>query len=95
MKRKNIYGEINFISDIRKINERIREDIKRAKTKPRITKLVRRSGYICTLTFSPSFKKKLYGKLLKARKMAEEEYTRTAKLANKKLGRKVYDERWG
>jgi len=94
-KKRNIYGEVNKPSDIRKINEKIRAELKKARTRKKITELVKRSAYLCTLTYSPGFRKKLRGQLLKARKIAKQEYTKTAKLANKKLGAKVYDEHWG
>ena len=95
MTKRNIYGEVNKPSDIRKINIMIRKDLKKARTKPRITELVKRSAYLCTLTYSPGFKKRLKGVVLKARKIAKEEYTKTARLANRKLGAKVYDEKLG
>ena len=95
MNIRRIYGEVNTPRDIVLINQKIRGQIRRAKTKARITELVKRSAYLCTLTYSPGFRKHLAGKIRLARKIAKLEYTKTAKLANKKLGAKVYDEKWG
>ncbi len=43
------------------------------------------SAYLYTLTFSPAWKKKFAGQLLKMRKVAKSEYTKTAKAINKRL----------
>jgi len=94
-KKRRIYGEVNSPTDIVKINQAIRGQIRRARKRARITELVKRSAYLCTLTYSPGFKKKLKGKLARARRIARQEYTKTAKLANQKLGAKIYDEVWG
>ena len=98
-KNKRIYSEVSSPSDITKINRMIRSQLRRVKTKPRITELVKRSAYLCTLTYSPGFRKKLRGKLTKARKTAREEYRKTAKLANQRLRQLhipgKYDEVWG
>jgi len=94
-----IYGSIDKISDIAKINTAIRKEIRKAKSKPTITKLVRRSAYLCSLSHTPAWKKKFYGKIRKVRDKAKEEYTKTARVANqvlKKLGLKgKYDTKWG
>ena len=74
MKRKkvrHIYSEVNSPSDITKINRMIRSQLRRVKTKPRITELVKRSAYLCTLTYSPGFRKKLRGNSLKLAKQPE------------------------
>jgi len=92
---RRIYGEVNTPKDIVLINQKIRGQIRRAKTRARITELVKRSAYLCTLTYSPGFRKRLRGHLLRARRLARQEYTKTARLANKKLGAKIYDEKWG
>ena len=83
--KHHIYGEVNSASDIRAINCHIREQIRRAKRKDRITELVRRSLYLYTLTFSPPWRKKFAGKIRQLRKVAKEEYSKTARAANRRL----------
>lgn len=95
MARKRIYGEVNSANDIRKINSKIRGQIRRARSKPRITELVKRSAYLCTLTYAPGWKKKFGRSIKTVRSVAKAEYRKTAKTANAKIGEKVYDEVWG
>ena len=83
--KHHIYGEVNSASDIRAINCHIREQIRRAKRKDKITELVRRSLYLYTLTFSPAWRKRFAGRLRKLRQVAREEYARTARAANRRL----------
>lgn len=75
-------------SDVTKINKKIRGQVRKAKTRPRLMELKRRSRYLITLTHSPSVKKGLKGKVLSTRKRARREYGKTAKLVGKKLGGK-------
>ena len=94
------YGYVRGVSDIRAINCHIREQIKKATTRPKITELVRRSLYLYTLTFSPAWKKTFAGKIRRMREVVKEEYAKTARVANKRLkelglsGRR-YDEKIG
>jgi len=98
-KGKQIYGKVEGISDIRKINEKIRGNVRSAKSRPRLTELHKRSSYLCTLTHSPAWKKSFIGKISKVRQVAKTEYTKTAKAINakaKRLGLKAnYDTKWG
>jgi len=94
------YGYVRGINDIRAINYHIREQIKEATTRPKISELVRRSLYLYTLTFTPRWKEKFRGKLRRMREVAKEEYSKTARVANKRmeelrLGGKRYDEKIG
>jgi len=94
------YGYVRGINDIRAINCHIREQIKEATTRPKITELVRRSLYLYTLTFSPAWKKAFAGKIRRMREVAKEEYAKTARVANKRLkelglGGRRYDEKIG
>jgi len=94
------YGYVRGVSDIRAINCHIREQIKEATTRPKITELVRRSLYLYTLTFSPAWKKAFAGKIRRMREVAKEEYAKTARTANKQLdklglGGRRYDEKIG
>jgi len=81
-KKKDKYGSVNKPADITKINRDIRKKIKTAKSQAALTKFVRESGYLITLTYSPAWKKHLKGQLLKVRTEARKQYCTTATLAN-------------
>ena len=98
--RRHEYGAVFGVREIRAINCYIREQIKEATTRPKIAKLVRRSKYLYTLTFSPRWKEKYRGKIRRMRKAAKEEYAKTARVANKRLkelglGGRRFDEKIG
>jgi len=98
--KHHIYGAVRGVSDIRAINCYIREQIRKARSRSKITELVRRSLYLYTLTFSPAWKKTFAGKIRRMREVAKEEYARTARVANKRLkelglGGRRYDEKIG
>jgi len=94
------YGYVKGVSDIRAINCYIREQIRKARNRSKITELVRRSLYLYTLTHAPAWKKAFAGKIRRMREVAKEEYAKTAKTANKQLdklglGGRRYDEKIG
>jgi len=98
--KQHIYGAVRGVSDIRAINCYIREQIRRAKKRRKITELVRRSLYLYTLTHAPAWKKAFEGKIKRMRQVAKEEYAKTARTANKQLdklglGGRRYDEKIG
>ena len=87
---KPIYGHVKTSKDIVRINKKIRSQIKKAKSRPTVTELVRRSRFLVTLTYSPAWKK---AGLSKLRKTAKREYRKTVKTANqvvRKVGGKPY-----
>jgi len=96
---KRIYGEVKGVGDLRKINQKIREDVKKTRTQPRMTELHKRSMYLRTLCDSPAWRTAFYGKLTEMKKVAETEFHKTAKSINnrcEKLGlRADYDTIWG
>ena len=98
-RKKRIYGEVKTLKDIRDIFAKIRSDIRKAKSRERLTELYRRAGYIITLTHSPAWRKAFRGKIRRMRAVAKEEFTKTANAINKKadrLGiRDSYDTKWG
>lgn len=95
----HIYGEVEKVSDIRKIANKIRRDVRKAKNKSRLTELHKRAMYLVTLTFSPAWIKHFSGSISKARSVAKQEFKKTAKLINKRAKQlgiaKRYDETWG
>jgi hypothetical protein len=96
---RHIYGEVDNRADLKKIFGDIRHFVDEAKTRPMLTELYRRAGYLITLTHAPSWKTK-FGKEADAlRRVGEEEFRKTAKKINeraKKIGADAdYDETWG
>ena len=92
----NIYGEVTTLSDVRDINKRIRREMRGAKSRPQLTELKKRSDYLCTLTYAPSWQTKFGDKASRFREVAKEEDERTTRLANelagsRDLGKPDYD----
>jgi hypothetical protein len=97
--KQHIYGEVNSKTGLKKIFLDIRRDIANAKSRPALTELYKRAGYLITLTHAPSWQEK-FGKDVQAlRKVGEEEFRKTAHKINsraKQIGTEAdFDERWG
>jgi hypothetical protein len=65
----------------------------------RLTELYRRAGDLITLTRAPSWEEKFGGNAATLRRIAREEFSRTARKINRRarqLGTEAdYDEKWG
>ena len=96
---RHIYGEIKNKTDMRKVFSAIRKDVTHAKSRPALTELYRRAGYLITLTHAPSWKEKFGRDAGELRKLGEEEFGKTARKINsqaKKVGAEAdFDETWG
>lgn len=77
-----IYGKVNSADDIHRINCIIRDEILNVETTEQLTDLKKRSDYLCTLTYSPFWKKKFGALVEKIREVACEENRVTVRLAN-------------
>lgn len=92
---RHIYGPVNNPSDIRKHNQTIRRQIRKAKERANLTELVKRSQYFVTMaggwdhsTPSPAWRN-LVKKYPNIGEVANNEYLRTCREANrraKKMG---------
>ena len=95
----HIYGEVHRKSDLRKIFTAIRHDVKEASSRPDLTELYKRAGYLITLTHAPSWKEKFGKEARELRKFVEKEFGTTARTINRRarsLGAVAdYDETWG
>jgi hypothetical protein len=96
---RHIYGEINNKTDMRKVFSAIRKDVSQAKSRPALTELYKRAGYLITLTHAPSWREK-FGREAKAlRELGKDEFGKTARKINsraKKIGAEAdFDEKWG
>jgi hypothetical protein len=87
----DIYGEVNTMEDIRVINRRIRSAMKHVKERGELTELKKRSDYLCTLTFAPSWRSKFGRKSGRFLHVAESEDRRSTRVANSIARRKGFD----
>src|SRR5512140_1914947 len=96
---RHVYGQINSKTGMKKVFSEIRRDVDQAKSRPALSELYKRAGYLITLTHAPSWKKKFGREAVQMRKVGEEEFGRTARKINSRA-RKInaqadYDEKWG
>ena len=77
-----IYGPVNSVEDIRRINCLIRDEMLAVEKPEELTDLKKRSDYLCTLTYSPFWQKKFGPRIEDLREAAREENVATARLAN-------------
>jgi hypothetical protein len=95
----HIYGEIKNKTDMRRVFSAIRKDVTQAKSRPALTELYKRAGYLITLTHAPSWREKFGKEAKKLRELGEDEFGKTARKINsraKKIGAEAdFDEKWG
>ncbi len=77
-----IYGKVEGPEDIRRINCIIRDEMLAVEDKGQLTDLKKRSDYLCTLTYSPFWKKKFGPMVERLRDVARQENYITVRLAN-------------
>lgn len=96
---RNVYGEIDNVTDLHEVFLDIRKDVDRANSRPALTELHRRAGYLITLSQAPTWEKKFGHDIAKIRSAAEDEFCRTARKINRHaeaIGTDAnYDETWG
>jgi len=95
----HIYGEVNSKTGLKKVFQEIRQDVEKAKSRPALTELYRRAGYLITLTHAPSWEEKFGREATSLRQAAKEEFATTARKINRRaeaIGSEAdYDESWG
>src|ERR671918_2798571 len=96
---RQIYGEIDSKTDMKNVFLAIRKDVEEAASRPALTELYKRAGYLITLTHAPSWKEKFGKEASELRELGEEEFEKTARKINRRarsLGAVAdYDETWG
>jgi len=96
---RHIYGEIYNKTGMRQVFGEIRRDVDGAKSRPALTELYKRAGYLITLTYAPSWEEKFGEDAVALRHIGEDEFRKTAHKINRravKIGTDAdYDERWG
>jgi hypothetical protein len=95
----HIYGEVTSKTSLKKIFQEIRRDVDEAKSRPTLTELYKRAGYLITLTHAPAWEEKFGKEVAALRKVAKEEFATTARKINHRaaqIGTEAdYDETWG
>ncbi len=98
-KDRHIYGEINGSTDMKRVFTAIRRDVENARSRPALTELYKRAGYLITLTHAPAWREKFGRKLGGLRAVGEDEFRRTAKKINRRareIGAQAdFDDKWG
>jgi hypothetical protein len=96
---QHVYGEINGSTDMKKVFTAIRRDVDDAGSRPALTELYRRAGYLITLTHAPAWAEKFGRKIRRMRAVGEVEFRRTANKINRRareLGAEAnFDDEWG
>src|SRR4029453_7100280 len=95
----HIYGEVTRKTSLKKIFQDIRRRGQEAKSRPTLTELYKRAGYLIPLTHAPAWEEKFGTEVEALRKVAQEEFTTTARKINHRatqIGTEAdYDETWG
>ena len=77
----------------------MRRDVEEARSRPDLTELYKRAGYLITLTHAPSWAAKFGKEVGQFRRVAKEEFGTTVRTINrraKQIGTAAdYDETWG
>ncbi len=96
---RNIYGEVKNETDLQNIFRTIRREVEEARSRPALTELYKRAGYLITLTHTPAWEDKLGDQVAQLRHLGKEEFGITARRINRRaeeIGvRPDYDETWG
>ena len=96
---RHIYGTVNSPTGLRRIFKEIRHDVDNARSRPALTELYKRAGYLITLTHAPSWQEKFGKTAPRLRAVGEEEFRRTAHKINRRaaqIGTEAnFDEKWG
>ena len=58
---RHVYGEVNSKTGLKRIFASIRRDVRSAHSRPDLSELYKRAGYLITLTYAPSWETK-FGK---------------------------------
>jgi hypothetical protein len=96
---RHIYGEVNSKTGMKKVFANIRRDVEKASSRPSLTELYKRAGYLIALTHAPSWQDKFGRESAALRAVGEEEFRKTAQKINRRAARigteADYDDKWG
>jgi hypothetical protein len=95
----HIYGEVKSKTGLKKVFTGIRRNVQEASSRPDLTELYKRAGYLITLTHAPAWEAKFGQEVLELRNIAKEEFSTTVRKINQRatqIGTEAdYDETWG
>ena len=94
----HIYGEVNSLEDLRRINQEIRREMDAVTRRDQLTELKKRSDYLCTLAEAPSWQEKFGQQIHRVQQVAQEEDAKTTHHANavaKQHGWETEYHHWG
>jgi hypothetical protein len=96
---RHIYGKVDSKTGMKRVFTDIRRDVEGAKSRPALTELYKRAGYMITLTYAPSWEEKFGREAGTLRRAGQDEFRKTARKINRRaqaIGTDAdYDERWG
>jgi len=96
---RHIYGEVNSKTGMKRVFTDIRHDVDAAQSRPGLTELYKRAGYMITLTYAPSWGEKFGRAAAALRRVGQDEFRKTAHKINRRakaIGTDPdYDEKWG
>jgi hypothetical protein len=96
---RHIYGEVNNKTGMKRVFTDIRRDVGEARSRPALTELYKRAGYMITLTYAPSWDEKFGRDAAALRRVGQDEFRKTARKINRRaeaIGTEAdYDEQWG
>jgi hypothetical protein len=96
---RHIYGEIHNKTGMKRVFGEIRRDVNGAMSRPALTELYKRAGYLITLTHAPSWGQKFGHNAVALRRIGEDEFRKTAHKINRRAIKirtdADYDEKWG
>jgi hypothetical protein len=96
---RHIYGEVNSKTGMQRVFTDIRRNVEDARSRPALTELYKRAGYLITLTHAPSWKEKFGQHAATLRRVGEQEFSKTARKINRRAAQIAteanFDETWG
>src|ERR1700757_3396503 len=96
---RHIYGEVNSKTGMKRFSAHTRRDATSAGSRPALTELYKRAGYLITLAHAPSWEQKFGKEAPALRHLGEDEFRKTAHKINRRaseIGTEAsYDEKWG
>jgi hypothetical protein len=96
---RHIYGKVESKTGMKRVFTDIRRNVAAAESRPGLTELYKRAGYLLTLTYAPSWEEKFGRKAAGLRTVGKEEFTKTAKKINRRaaqIGTEAdFHEKWG
>src|SRR5215470_2122173 len=96
---RHIYGEVKSETGLKRVFREIRKDVSTARSRPALSELYKRAGYLIALTKAPAWRKKFGSETPEMQRVAKTEFSSTARKINtraKTIGAEGdFDTKWG